>query len=52
MAATYMNAVVNGLAVVKLRYGAGLGVPIVSEAWMCLVATTNLFENTSSFIFD
>ena len=48
----YIGAVVNNILVVKLRYGAGQGVPIVPEAWMCPVATANLFGNSSSFIFD
>ena len=46
---TFINAVVDNFAVVKLRYGAGPGVPIVSEAWMCPAATTNLFDNRSSY---
>ena len=50
--ATYIDAVVNGFAVVKLGYVAGLGVLIVSEAWTCPAATANLFDNRSSFIFD
>ena len=37
------------LTVVKLRYGAGQGVPILSEAWMCPTATANLFDNSSSY---
>ena len=49
---TYINAVVGNIAVVKLRYGAGPGVPIVSEAWTCPAASANLFDNSSSFIFD
>ena len=49
---TYIVAVVGDFAVVKLRYGAGQGVPIVSEAWTCPVPTANLFDNSSSFIFD
>ena len=40
------------LVVVKLRYGAGLGVPIAFEAWTCPTATTNLFDNRSSLILD
>ena len=52
MAITHMDAVVDGFAVVKLRYGAGLGIPFVSEAWMCPVATANLFDNSSSLILD
>ena len=46
--ATYIDAVVDGFAVFKLRYGAGLGVPIVSEAWTCPAAAANLFDNSSS----
>ena len=52
VANTYMNAVVDDFAVVKLRYVAGPGVPTVSEACACPVATTNLFDHSSSFTFD
>ena len=52
LSATYIGAVVSNFAVVKLRYGASLGVPIVSEAWTCPAATANLFDNSISFIFD
>ena len=44
---TYSSAVVNGFAVVKLRYRAGPGLPIVAEAWTCPAATTNLFDSSS-----
>ena len=49
---TYIDAVVGNFAVVNLRYGAGPGIPIVSEAWTCPAASANLFDNSSSFIFD
>ena len=49
---TYIGAVASDFAVVKLRYVAGQGVPIVSEAWTCLTATANLFGNSSSFILE
>ena len=47
---TYICAVVGDFAVVNLRYGAGQGVPIVSEAWTCPAAMANLFDNSSSLI--
>ena len=40
---SYMNAVVDNFAVVKLRYGAGLGVFIVSGTSTYPAATVNLF---------
>ena len=43
VADTSMDAAGSDFAVFKLRYGAGLGVSIVSEAWTCLAATANLF---------
>ena len=46
---TYMGAVVGDYTVVKLRYGAGQGVPTESEAWTCPAATANLFDNSSSY---
>ena len=49
---TCMNAVSGNFADIMLRYGAGLGVPIVSEAWTCPSATSNLFDNSSSVVFD
>ena len=50
--ATYIRAVVGNYAIIKLKYEACQGVPIMSEAWMCPAATANLFDNCSSFILD
>ena len=47
--ATYIGAVVDNFAAVKLRYRAGHGFPIVTEAWTCPAATTNLFDNSSGY---
>ena len=49
---THIDAVVDDFAVIKLRYGSGPGVPLVSKAWTCPAATANLFDNSSCLILD
>ena len=49
---TYTNVGYSQLVVVKLRYEAGLGVPIVAEAWTCPAATVNLSNNSSSLVLN
>ena len=52
MGATYISAVVDDFAVIKLRYRADQSVPIVSEAWVCPAATAKLFSTTGVVILD